>query len=149
MLVVVGLIAGCGGGYGDSDPPDSKPAEPLAGTVWQLQEIKSADGTITEPAKGPPPTLTFEKGKTVTVFTGCNSGSGKAVIQGPDQAAEVEFGRIALTLRACVDPLPMKVEGLMVKALSRMDVIEVPEDGSGMKLTEGGTPLEFRFIAEM
>ncbi|MBK5233424.1 MAG: META domain-containing protein [Thermoleophilia bacterium] len=153
LLLVVGLFAGCGGGDDDSDSSSAK-AQPLVGTTWELQEITGTAGKVTKPASGEPPTLTFRPGKKVAIFTGCNSGSGSAVIQGPDQGAEVEFGRIALTLKACLDPTTAKVEDLMVKAFAQMDVIEVPKDGSGMTLAtsgpveKGGTPLEFRFQSQ-
>ena len=86
-------------GAGDSDA-----AAAIEGVTWTLDSIVETHGTSANtvtavPALDQPATLTFDAG-TVTVGTGCNTGSGGYQVAGD----EITFGPIAITLMACPEP---------------------------------------------
>lgn len=66
---------------------------PLEATTWTVNGVIEADAVTSYAVQ---PTLVFESG-TVSVFAGCNSGSGGVTITD----STIEFGPIALSMRAC------------------------------------------------
>lgn len=83
-------------------PPDDSSLEssrrdPLAGTTWQLVEIRSEGKEPAKPEDAPRYTLIFVPGGSVSVGAGCNRGRGTYKVSGD----RLEFGPMALTRAMC------------------------------------------------
>ena len=81
------------------DQSVANPDLPLEGTTWSVEGLVSSDAVSSIAAGGRVPSVLLDGG-TVTVDTGCNTGSGTYTISG----ADITFGPIATTRMACTDP---------------------------------------------
>jgi heat shock protein HslJ len=89
------LLAGC---------TAAAQAPPLAGTNWQLAELRSNDDAIgvTRVAEPQRYTMAFGSGGEVTLRLDCNRGRGEATVTpGEPGAGRIAFGPIAMTRAMC------------------------------------------------
>ena len=70
----------------------------LAGTSWQLVEMKGKDGAIVRPDDGAKYTLAFAEGGKVSARADCNRGAGTWTSDG---ASQLTFGNFATTRAMC------------------------------------------------
>jgi heat shock protein HslJ len=119
----------------DKDVAD--PDRPLEGTTWTAESLISASAVSSIPAGVRPPTLRLEGG-TVSVDTGCNTGSGTYTVAGDT----VTFGPIATTRMACADPNGQQVEQAVLTVLSGTATAAI--DGPVLTLTNGANGLQMR-----
>jgi len=81
----------------EGSAPGSTP--PVLDTGWLLNSYTDSAGNVVSMKPGVRlPSLEFKADDTVQVFDGCNSGSGKAVVQ---ENGLIDFGPIGLTRMAC------------------------------------------------
>jgi heat shock protein HslJ len=97
-------------------------AADLEGVTWTLDSIVDANTTTAVPALDRTPTLTFD-GATVSVDTGCNTGSGSYEVSGD----EITFGAITSTLIACTEPTA-SVEQAVVAMLAGPVTFSIADD---------------------
>lgn len=125
-LLLMGVIAGCGGG--DAGDP--------TGRTWTLVELGSApavEGTLV--------TLTFSDGQ-ISGSGGCNSYTGSAV-WGEDGTLSVDPA-VATTLMACEPPV-MDQETAFFAMLA--EAAEFRVDGDELVLSDDGGTAVARFTA--
>lgn len=109
--------------------------ETLIGTTWELDSTGSdGPGWISVGARNPP-TMKLTPDDAVQVFTGCNSGHGRARVEGDF----IDFGPIRLTRKACPGKAG-KVEQTMMRTLEGKVFAEL--DGTDLEL-QGATQLFF------
>ena len=108
---------------------------PVESTPWTVTGLVANDAVTTVPI-GAEPTIVFADG-TVAVNTGCNTGSGTAVID--EAAGTIEFGPIALTRMACSDELN-QLESQIVAVLT--GTVDFTVEGAGMQLRTGDIGLD-------
>jgi heat shock protein HslJ len=123
------------------DQEVAHPDRPLEGTVWTVDTLVSDDAASSLPTGASPPTLTFEGG-TVSVGTGCNTGSGSYTIAGD----AVTFGPIATTRMACIDPAGQQVEQQVLTVLTGTATTAI--DADTLTLTNGTEGLVARAAAD-
>lgn len=85
-------------GAGQSERSASEPVGTLAGTSWQLVEMRSADGTVDRPRDEARYMLYFDADGTVRVMADCNRGKGTWSSEHP---SELRFGAISTTQMMC------------------------------------------------
>jgi heat shock protein HslJ len=111
LLVFAALVvSACGASASPSTSSLPSPTEPplvLAGTSWRATLV---DGE--EPAPGHDVTLELGAGR-VGGITGCNSYGGDASLDG----GRLVVGEVQMTLAACADALPSRIEGAFVQIL--------------------------------
>ena len=78
------------------DRETANPDRPLEGTTWLLDSIVTGSTTAAVAPGVRRPTLQLDAG-TMTVDTGCNTGSGSYTVAGD----QITFGPLAMTLIAC------------------------------------------------
>ena len=110
---------------------------PLTGTAWTLDTLISNEAASSLPADVDPPTLEIAEDGTVTLFSGCNTGGGTAVI-GEDT---LELEPLRLTMMACEGEAGT-VEAAVLAVLD--GTVEVAIDGKVLILTKGDNALGFR-----
>ena len=110
---------------------------PLTGTAWTLDTLISNEAASSLPADVDPPTLEIAEDGTLTLFSGCNTGGGTAVI-GEDT---LELEPLRLTMMAC-EGEPGTVEAAVLAVLD--GTVEVAIDGKVLTLTKGDNALGFR-----
>ena len=108
---------------------------PVENTPWTVTGLVANDAVTTVPI-GSVSTIEFADGM-VSVDTGCNTGSGTAVID--EAAGTIEFGPIALTRMACSDELN-QLELQIVAALT--GTADYTIEGSAMQLRNGDIGLD-------
>lgn len=110
---------------GTSDVPTSDaPATTVAGNgavpaalgrvAWHVEGNITVGGIVSAPA-GSTAAITFGTDGTVTVDTGCNSGSGTVTYSHDDQ---LQVSDLAVTERACVDEAPASLERTILAVLA-------------------------------
>jgi heat shock protein HslJ len=114
---IVILLVACGGTGGD----------PLNGTDWELYSIGQYS-----PVPGSRVTVNFEDGQ-VSGNGGCNSYSGEYQVHGN----KIEFGMLASTLMACVDPAMMEQETIFMGALGDARSFEIVDGQLQISGTDG------------
>ena len=119
----------------------ANPDLPLEGTTWNLEGLVTADAVSSIAFPGRVPSLLLEDG-TVTVDTGCNTGSGTYTISGTD----ITFGPIATTRMACTDPAGGATETAVLTVLSGTASSEIEADV--LRLTNGTNGLVLRAAPE-
>lgn len=97
---IVLLLTGCASIEGD----------PLEGTAWELYAISKG-----RPIEGTTITISFEDG-IASGTSGCNSYSGDYQLRGD----EIEFGMMASTLMACLEPGRMEQETTFLRFLGKV-----------------------------
>ena len=107
----------------------------LEGVTWTLDSIVNANTVTAVPALDRPATLTFD-GTTVSVDTGCNTGSGGYQMSG----SEITFDPIAITLIACTDPAE-SVEQSVLALLTGAVTFSIADDV--LTLTKGDQGLMY------
>ena len=113
-------------------------AADLEGVTWNLDSIVDANTITAVPALDRTPTLTFESG-TVSVDTGCNTGSGGYTVSG----AELTFEPIIITLIACPEPVgsvEQAVLGVLTGTVTYSiadDVLTLTNDDQGLMYVGG------------
>lgn len=120
---------------------DREVAEPdlgLVGPLWKLESIISADAVSSVPGRVSA-TLRFTNGGGVEVETGCNSGTGRAIVEGD----RVRLVDVALTRRGCVKPEGQAVEAEMLRLL-RADALTYAIDANRLRLMVGDRGVELR-----
>jgi heat shock protein HslJ len=138
VFLVLALGAGvvaCGSDSdsgGDSGGSQSADASQIEGQTWKLMNIATQGAATSLPNTVKAPTVEFEDGR-VSVFAGCNSGSGTAEIG--DKT--ITFGSIALTKKSCGD-IANQVETYAMMALKG----EV-----GYELSQGNLTLEGKQVS--
>ena len=85
----------------------------LEGTTWQLTGIRTASTVSSVPAGTNVPTFTLAADGTVTVDTGCNSGSATATVSG----STITLGPVATTRKACADRAGRETEAAVLAVL--------------------------------
>jgi heat shock protein HslJ len=110
---------------------------PLTGTTWTLDTLIANEAASGLPAEVDPPTLQIADDGTVTLFTGCNTGGGTAVV-GEDT---LELDPLRLTMMACEGEAG-RVEAAVLAVLD--GTVEVALDGQVLTLTKGDNALGFR-----
>lgn len=110
---------------------------PVTGTTWTLDTLIANEAASSLPAEVDPPTLQIADDGTVTLFTGCNTGGGTAVV-GEDT---LELDPLRLTMMACEGEAG-RVEAAVLAVLE--GTVEVDIDGQVLILTKGGSALGFR-----
>jgi heat shock protein HslJ len=134
-LMVALLTGACGAAASpapSSAPPPTEPPLVLEGTSWRATLV-GGDA----PAPGHDVTLQFEPGR-IGGSTGCNSFGGEASLE----AGRLVVDEVQMTLAACADALPNRVEGTLLQVLSERPAIIT--DGSRLLLrgTSGEIVLE-------
>ncbi|MET0910631.1 MAG: META domain-containing protein [Ilumatobacteraceae bacterium] len=129
------------------DQAVANPDLPLEGTTWNLEGLVTADAVSSIAFPGRVPSLLMEDG-TVTVDTGCNTGTGTYEISGTD----ITFGPIATTRMACTDPAGSATETAVLTVLTgtatsaiEVDVLRLTNGTNGLVMRaapEGGTTPE-------
>ena len=132
-LLVLLVAAGCGATASPS--PSAPPTEPplvLEGTSWRA--ILIADE---EPAPANPVSLALDGGR-VEGNTGCNSYGADAELDG----GRLVVGEVQMTLAACVEELPSRLEGECLRILQERPAVVT--DGTRLLLrgTSGEIVLE-------
>lgn len=94
-----------------NDTAETGEATEVEGVEWQLMNIATQGSASSLPNTVDAPTLEFENGE-VSVFSGCNSGSGKAEVG----EETIDFGPVMLTKKACAG-LAGEVEGYVTQVL--------------------------------
>ncbi|MET0457646.1 MAG: META domain-containing protein, partial [Ilumatobacteraceae bacterium] len=123
------------------DQSVADPDLPLEGTTWSVDGLVSGDAASSIPAGGRAPSLRLDGG-TITVDTGCNTGSGTYTLDGTD----ITFGPIATTRMACADPAGSATETAVLTVLSGTATYEVEADV--LRLTNGTNGLMLRAAPE-
>jgi heat shock protein HslJ len=123
------------------DQSVADPDLPLEGTTWNLEGLVTADAVSSIAFPGRVPSLRLEGG-TVTVDTGCNTGSGTYTISGTD----ITFGPIATTRMACTDPAGSATETAVLTVLTGTVSSEIEADV--LRLTNGANGLVLRAAPE-
>ena len=123
------------------DESVANPDLPLEGTTWNVEGVVSGDAVSSIAAGGRVPAVRLEGG-TVTVDTGCNTGTGTYEISG----TAVTFGPIATTRMACTDPAASATETSVLAVLSGTATSEIAADV--LRLTNGTDGLVLRAAPE-
>jgi heat shock protein HslJ len=123
------------------DQSVANPDVPLEGTTWSVEGLVSDEAVSSIPAGGRVPSVLLDGG-TVTVDTGCNTGSGTYEIDG----TEITFGPIATTRMACTDPAGSATEATVLATLSGTARYEIQADV--LRLTNGSAGLFLRAAPE-
>jgi heat shock protein HslJ len=102
---------------------------PLAGTSWQLAELRSSDDAIgiVRPRDPPHYTLAFDAEDNVALRLDCNRGRGRATVT-PERAdmGRIEFGAIATTRAMCP---PGSLDARLGRELPFVRIYVVQPDG--------------------
>lgn len=106
------LTAGDGTALELTERSVADPDRPLEGTVWTVDSLVDGETASSTPAGATPATVEFADGR-VTVFTGCNGGSGTYRLDGDTITVEP----LMLTRKACESGI-MTVESAMVAVLT-------------------------------
>lgn len=97
-----------------TDRTRAAPDALLEGTSWQLDGIRTGDTVADVPAGATVPTFTLAPDGTVTLDTGCNSGSGTATVTG----STITFGPLATTKKACAGQAGRQTEAAVLAVLT-------------------------------
>jgi heat shock protein HslJ len=119
------LVGACGAAASPSPaatPPPTEPPVVLEGSSWRATLV---DGE--EPAPGHAVTLELAAGR-VGGNTGCNSYGGDASLDG----GRLVIGEVQMTLAACADALPSRIEGAFLQILQERPTVIT--DGSRLLL---------------
>jgi heat shock protein HslJ len=114
------------------------PDLPLVGPTWKVVSIL-AGGTASSVPNDIVATMKFAADGRVDVQTGCNSGGGHVAASG----SQLQFGPLALTKRACLDPAATAMEEAMVAVVGAGSVDYRIEAGT-LTLEAGGRGLQLR-----
>ena len=114
---------------------ESAAGEALVGPTWTLDSTLTGLSATAPPPGAGPSTLEFD-GTTVSVDTGCNTGSGGYTVAGD----QLTFGPIALTRMACPEPAA-SLETAVVGVLQGTTTFSV--DGTTLTITAGDTGLMY------
>lgn len=109
----------------------AQPNSALEGPTWIVDTLLSAEVASSMPA-GVNATMVFAAG-TVSVDTGCNTGSGNYERSGD----KITFGPISLTRKACAEPGLMEVEQTMVATLAGEATYDISADRLSLKHSTG------------
>jgi heat shock protein HslJ len=109
----------------------------LTGTTWTLESTIDGDTASSVPAGVEPPTLEIADDGTVSLFAGCNRGSGTVVFTG----ATMTFEPLALTRMAC-EGEASAVEATVVAVLDGS--VDVAIEGDSLTITNGDRGLVYR-----
>ena len=109
----------------------------LTGTAWTLDTLIANEAASSLPADVKAPTLEIAEDGTLTLFAGCNTGGGSAVIG----EGTLEFEPLGLTMMACEGDAAT-VEAAVVAVLD--GTVEMDIDGKVLSLTKGDQGLRFR-----
>ena len=123
------------------DQESADPDRPLEGTTWNVEGLITEDAVSSLPAGGRVPTVLLEDG-TVTVDTGCNTGSGSYELGD----GEITFGAIATTRAACTDPAATEAEQIVLATLTGTSTYEIVADA--LTLQTGADGLMLRAPAD-
>ena len=135
MVVAAGTFGACGADD-ESDEASPASAESLDGTSWSITSLETPDGTEEAPDDA---TLSFEA-ETVSVATGCNSGSGSATIEGDT----ITFGQLGVTLIGCPPDLQGWEDALLAFLQGEVtfevsgDELTLTKDDSTLSLASSG-----------
>jgi heat shock protein HslJ len=135
VLLAALLLSACGAAASPSPavtPPPTESPVVLEGSAWRATLV---DGE--EPAPGHDVTLQLGGGR-VEGNTGCNSYGGDASLD----EGRLVIGEVQMTLAACADPLPSRIEGAFLQILQEQPTVIT--DGSRLLLrgTSGEIVLE-------
>lgn len=125
-----------------------RPDATLVGTVWVLDTIFEGggpDGSASSVPGGVRASVTFDPDGTVTIDTGCNSGSGpyEEVPAIDAEGTALQLGDIATTRRACAGEGVATVEDAML-AVFAPGVVVADVDDQRLTLTSDTAALGFR-----
>ncbi len=110
------------------------PDLPLVGTTWTVTSIISGDAVSTVP-EGAEATFEFADDGTVSVDTGCNTGSGSYELDG----STLRFSGVAITEMSCEAPRG-ELEALILPLLGA-DAIEITIEAGSMTMAAGDSGL--------
>jgi heat shock protein HslJ len=143
LVLVLGVGVTACGSDSDSDSNDSADTTQtssdgggtgdLDGTSWELMNIGIQQSVTSLPGDLAKPTLEFNGGE-VSVFTGCNNGTGTAEVSD----ASIAFGPIAMTKKAC-DDVATQVETIVSQTL--IDDVKYEQTAENLSLTKGQNTL--------
>ena len=111
------------------------PDLPLVGPTWTVVSVLAGSTASSVPA-GAVATLTFTGDGRVDVKTGCNSGSGPYIAT----PSQLQFGPLALTKRACIDPAATALEAAIVAVIGS-GTVDYRIEASTLTLEAGGRGL--------
>jgi heat shock protein HslJ len=94
------------------DEEVATPDLPLLGPTWTVDTLIEGDAASTT-EWADPATLSFDAGGTVTVFTGCNTGTATYVVDG----AEITFADLVVTEEGCNDEAATQLESVVMGVL--------------------------------
>lgn len=118
----------------------AEPDLPLVGTRWTLVSLIEGETASSIPA-AQPPTLEFSPDGRVTIFAGCNQGSGSYTADAPT----IRFSAIAITKKGCEASL-MQLEQSVLEVLGAESVTYAIE-ASSLDLVAGDGGLQFQGAA--
>jgi heat shock protein HslJ len=111
------------------------PADPLAGTSWNVTGINNGNQAVVSPATGTTVTLAFGTDGTVSGSGGCNTYNGSVAVNG----AAISFGPLAATQMACPQPV-MDQEAQFFAALAASSTFDV--SGSTLTMRDTGGAMQ-------
>lgn len=140
----IALLAACGSEDagddttavpGDSSESDgsTEPAVPIVGSRWVLDEVQTADATVSPPAEAEAYFQIDENGD-VTGSTGCNGFGGSAEVSD----STISFSPLISTRRGCSGDLG-EIDASMLQVLNGDVTVEVAGDMLTLTNAEGDT----------
>jgi heat shock protein HslJ len=96
-----------------TDRAKASPDASLGGTTWQLDGVRSGESVSSIPTGTTPPTFSLAADGTVTLHTGCNSGSTTATVSG----STITFGPVTTTRKACAEKAGRQTEAAILAVL--------------------------------